>query len=416
MGETFYMQEELIPHLFRTEYRKLVSVLCKLFGIEYIETAEDIVSDTFVAAAETWGRKGLPPNPTAWLYAVSRNKANDFLRHRNIFSTKIVPKLKEAGITAPEIEIDLSNKNINDSQLQMMFAICHPSISKEAQIGLSLSILCGFGAGEIADGFLTSKETIYKRLARAKEKLCAEKIRIEMPAGSEISKRLEAVLSTLYLLFSEGYYSSSQNTILRKDLCIEAMRLNRMLTENEQTNRPEANALLSLMCFHSSRFDARIDRKGEAVLYEEQDETLWNKELIAKGEYYLNRSSTGNRLSRYHLEAAIGYWHTQKKDTHEKWGSILQLYNRLLQIEYSPIAALNRTYALSKANGKKEAIEEAEKLNLSDNHLYHSLLANLHEGTNNEKAMMHWQRALNLAKTNYDKSFISKKIGMLLGR
>lgn len=409
------MQEELIPHLFRTEYRKLVSVLCKLFGIEYIEMAEDIVSDTFVVAVETWGRKGLPPNPTAWLYAVSRNKANDFLRRQNTFSEKITPELKGEGITISEMEIDLSNKNINDSQLQMMFAICHPSISKEAQIGLSLSILCGFGAGEIADGFLTNTETIYKRLARAKEKLRAEKIRIEMPAGSEIGKRLEAVLSTLYLLFSEGYYSSSQNTVLRKDLCIEAMRLNMMLTENEDTNTPEANALLSLMCFHSSRFDARIDRNGEAVLYEEQDETLWNKELIAKGEYYLNRSSTGNKLSRYHLEAAIGYWHTQKRDTHEKWESILQLYNRLLQIAYSPIAALNRTYALSKANGKKEAIVEAEKLNLSDNHLYHALLANLYEGTNNEKAMIHWQKALDLAKTHYDKKVISKKIEILSG-
>ncbi len=406
-------EQELIPHLFRTEYSKIVAVLSKLFGIEYIETAEDIVSDSFLLAAETWGLKGLPKDPTAWLYTVSKNKAIDFLRREKVFTGKIVPAIKSGSTSSAEPEIDLSNKNISDSQLQMMFAICHPSISTESQIGLSLSILCGFGTEEIADAFLTNKETIYKRLARAKEKLRAEKVKIELPVQSEIISRLEAVLTTLYLLFSEGYYSSSQNTILRKDLCIEAMRLNLMLIENEQTNTAPANALLALMCFHSSRFEARTNQNGELVLYEEQDESLWNKELIEKGEYYLNQASTGNRLSKYHLEAAIAYWHTYIKDSPEKWESILQLYNRLLQIEYSPIAALNRTYALAKANGKEEAIIEAEKLNLADNHLYHSLLGNLYSNLDNKKALEHFQTALGLARSNADKAAINKNINKL---
>ena len=162
------------------------------------------------------------------------------------------------------------------------------------------------------------------------------------------------------MLFSEGYYSTSQNTTLRQELCVEAMRLNLMLIQNHLTNIPSANALMSLMCFHSSRFDARINSNGEIVLYEDQDENLWNRELIQNGEYYLNQASTGKSLSKFHLEAAIAYWHTQKKETKEKWENILQLYNRLLQIEYSPMAALNRTYALSKANGKADAIKEAE--------------------------------------------------------
>ena len=405
------MQEnELIPHLFRTEYRKIISVLCKLFGIEHIEIAEDIVSDTFLLASETWGQKGLPKNPTAWLYTVSKNKAKDVLKHNNIFNQKIAPEIKQNAIASLEIEIDLSNKNINDSQLQMMFAVCHPCISAEAQIGLSLNILCGFGVDEIADAFLSNKEVIYKRLARAKEKLREEKIKVELPNASEIKSRLETILTTLYLLFSEGYYSSSQNTTLRQDLCVEAMRLNVMLVDNEQTNSPAANALLSLMCFHSSRFEARTNKQGEIILYEDQDETLWNKELIEKGEYYLNRSSGGDKFSKYHLEAAIAYWHTYKADTQQKWENILQLYNRLLQIEYSPIAALNRTYALSKANGKEEAIIEAEKLQLTDNHLYHSLLANLYEDTDHEKALLHLQSALRLAKTQPDKNMLAKKI------
>lgn len=402
--------QELIPHLFRTEYRKIVAVLCKLFGIEHIELAEDIVSDTFLLAAETWGLKGLPRNPTAWLYTVSRNKTIDYLKRNKTFNQKVVSAIKHTEIEDQDIEIDLSKKNINDSQLQMMFAICHPCISVEAQIGLSLSLLCGFGVDEIADAFLSNKDTIYKRLARAKEKLKAEKVKIELPTQSEINNRLETVLTTLYLLFSEGYHSSSQNTVLRKELCIEAMRLNLMLIDNESTNIPSANALLSLMCFHASRFEARTNSNGDIVLYEDQDENLWDKDLIIKGEYYLNMASKGNSLSKYHIEAAIAYWHTYKEDSTEKWESILQLYNRLLQLEYSPIAALNRTYALSKANSIKEAISEAEKLQLQDNYLYHSLLAKLYNSINDEKVLYHLQSALKLVKSDSEKKLIENKI------
>jgi RNA polymerase sigma factor (sigma-70 family) len=406
-------QQELLPHLFRTEYRKIISVLCKLFGIEYINIAEDIVSDTFLQAAETWGLKGLPQNPTAWLYTVSKNKALDVIRHNKVFTDKVSVQIKKEESITKEIEIDLSAKNINDSQLEMMFAICHPAIPVESQIGLSLNILCGFGVDEIAEAFLTNKDVIYKRLNRAKEKLREEKVEIKLPPNEAIEKRLETVLTTLYLLFSEGYYSTSQNTTLRKDLCIEAIRLNVLLVDNELTNTPQANALLALMCFHSSRFEARTNLQGEIVLYEEQDETLWNQELIDRGEYYLNKAASGKRLSKYHLEAAIAYWHTQKKDTPEKWENILQLYNRLLQIEYSPMAALNRTYALAKANGKEEAIKEAEKLNFATHHLYHSLLGNLYTDVDNKKALEHYRQALKLAKTAQDQRLLEGKIANL---
>ena len=412
-GHLNMKEAELIPHLFRTEYRKIVSVLCKQFGIQYIEIAEDIVSDTFLLASETWGLKGLPKNPAAWLYSVSRNKAIDFLRRNRIFNSKISPEFKQSEHSNMDIDIDLSNENINDSQLQMMFAICHPCISTEAQIGLSLSLLCGFGVEEIADAFLTNKEVVYKRLARAKEKLRNEGVVIEMPDDIEINARLDAVLTTVYLLFSEGYYSASVNTTLRKDLCIEAMRLMLMLVENEQTNTPAANALLSLMCFHSSRFEARINQYGELILYGEQDERLWNTELIEKGIYYLERASRGNQLTKYHLEAAIAYWHTHKRDSKEKWENILQLYNRLLQIEYSPIVALNRTYALSKANTREEAIIEAEKLPLEGDHLFHALLANLYTGIDKTKALYHLHKALALAKTASDKKIINDNIARL---
>jgi len=406
-------QQQLIPHLFRTEFRKITAVLCKHFGIAHIETAEDIAGDTFLQAVETWTYKGLPANPTAWLYTVAKNKAKNYFHRSNIFSEKIAGDIKNTSRQTEELEINLSDENITDSQLQMLFAICHPSIPIEAQIGLALRILCGFGINEIATAFLTNNETINKRLFRAKEKLRTEKVKIEFPGKTEINNRLETVLTTLYLLFSEGYYSESDDTILREDLCIEAMRLTFMLIENVQTNLPKVNALYSLMCFHSSRFAARKNEKGEIILYDEQDESLWNQELIIKGIYFLREASKGNEVSKYHIEASIAYWHTIKTDTKEKWENILQLYNKLLQIEYSPIAALNRTFALSKANSKQEAIAEAEKLNLSANHFYFTLLGELYTEIDNKKAKDHFQKALELAKTQADKQTIQKKIHKL---
>jgi RNA polymerase sigma-70 factor (ECF subfamily) len=407
-------EKALIPHLFRTEYSKITAVLTKLFGFEHIEIAEDIASDTFLLAAETWGIKGLPDNPVAWLYAVAKNRAKDYLKHHKIFSDKVSPGLQNDHNGHYEINIDLSPKNITDSQLQMMFAICHPVIPAEAQIGLSLRILCGFGIEEIADAFLSNKETINKRLFRAKEKLRAEKVKLEFPAPGEIDKRLETVLTTLYLLFNEGYYSISQNTTLRKDLCLEAMRLNFLLLENASTSKPKVNALLALMCFHASRFEARTSPDGELIQYDDQDTTLWDDELIGRGKFYLNLAAEGTEVSKYHLEAAIAHWHTIKADTPEKWQNILQLYNRLLLIAYSPTAALNRTYALAKADGKAVAIPEAEKLKLEKNHLYHSLMGYLYTDLDNKKAVTYLKIALKLAKSASDKATIQKSIFKIL--
>ncbi len=405
--------EELIPHLFRTEFTKITAVLCKLFGIEHIEAAEDIASETFLSALETWSYKGVPPNPVAWLYTVAKNKAKNLMARNQTFNKKIEPQLKRSLANSEEIEIDLSEKNITDSQLQMLFAICHPSIPAEAQIGLALRILCGFGIEEIANAFLTNKETINKRLYRAKEKLHQENVQIEFPSENEISKRLETVLTTLYLLFNEGYYSESEDAVLREDFCVEAMRLCYLLIENTATNQPNVNALLSLMCFHASRFEARKDTNGEPVLYEEQDENLWNTELINKGIYFLNKASTGNEVSKYHIEASIAYWHTIKADTKEKWESILQLYNRLLMIEYSPVVALNRTFALSKSKGKQAAIIEAEKLQLINNHFYYALLGELYKGIDDAKAKCNFEKAYAIAKTQTDKQTILKNINAL---
>jgi len=398
----------LIPHLFRTEFRKITTVLARLFGIEHLETAEDIASETFLAALETWPYQGIPANPTAWLYAVAKNKARNALSRQQLFAEKIVGQIQLN--TCEKVEIDWSESHIADSQLQMLFALCQPVISIEAQIGLSLRILCGFGIDEIANAFLTTKENINKRLFRAREKLRQEKVPIEFPDPAQIGERLKTVLTTLYLLYNEGYYSESHAAVLRKDLCLEAMRLTHLLIENPATNQPEVNALFALMCFHASRFEARNGENGEMVLYQDQDESLWNTELIAKGTYHFHRSAQGRQLSRYHLEAGIAYWHTIKADTEEKWSAVLQLYNHLLVLEYSPIAALNRTYALSKVRGKEAAIAEAEKLNLTHNHFYFTLLGELYTGIDPVKARQHFQRALELAKTAMDRRTLQVRL------
>jgi RNA polymerase sigma factor (sigma-70 family) len=403
---------ETIPHLFRTEFSRITAVLTKLFGIQHIGVAEDVASDTFLAALETWPYKGLPKNPRAWLYLVAKNKARNYLSRTALFSQKIAPDVAR-GTTGLEPDIDLSEANMGDSQLQMLFAICVPAISPEAQVGLALRILCGFGIDEIANAFLTNKETINKRLFRAKERLREDAIKIEFPEISEIEKRLDAVLVTLYLLFNEGYYSESHEEVLREELCQEAMRLTALLLGHQSTEQPRVHALLALMCFHSSRFRARKTEGGQLVLYEDQQEELWDRELIARGAWHLQKASRGERLSRYHLEAGIAYWHTAKSDTPAKRGHILQLYNRLLQLEYSAIAALNRTYALSKVRGASAAITEAEKLKLETNPYYFALLGELYIEIDPASARANFERAYSLAGTLAEKNTLQRKLERL---
>ncbi|HEY4061005.1 MAG TPA: sigma-70 family RNA polymerase sigma factor [Puia sp.] len=409
--------QNLIPHLYRQEYSKMVSLICSRFGIDQIDAAEDIVSETFLSAAETWGLKGVPDNPVGWLYKVARNNALNGLKHDRIFRQRVRGELiqRNPGSIQPEMEIDLSPQNITDSQLQMLFAVCHPSIPVEAQVSLALRVLCGFSIDEIAQALLTTKANINKRLYRAKEKLRSENIQLSFPDKTSLAARLDTVLITLYLLFNEGYYSASPDKILRKDLCLEAMRLVYMLTgyhgttDETATTHPDVYSLLALMCFQASRFDARINSAGDLVLYEQQDSSLWDTGLINQGNNFFVKACDTPILSRYHLEAAIAWWHTHQGDSREKWENILLLYNRRLLLEYSPIAALNRAYAFARVYGKEKAIPEAESLQLTGNLFYHSLLGELYTGVDSAKATDHFEKALALAETPAEKAVLSEK-------
>lgn len=399
----------LLPHLFRTEFRKIVAVLSRLFGLSHIEIAEDLASETFLLAAETWGKKGIPEQPTAWLYTVAKNKAKDYLKRNQLFNEKIMGALQQEGESETSINVDLSKEHIQDSELQMLFAVCHPAIPVESQIGLALRVLFGFGIEEIADAFLSNKETINKRLHRAKEKLRENEIKMEMPPDQALSGRLASVCLTLYLLFNEGYYSNSSNSVLKKEVCLQALQLTYLLTAHPKTNTPEVNALIALMCFHASRIEARL-KNNEIVLLEEQDTALWNQELIQTGQFYLNQSAKGEQFSKYHLEAGIAFWHTQPDSAVEKWPKILSYYNYLLQMAYSPIAAMNRTYALYKNYGAEKALEEALKLSLTQLHWYHALLGFLYQEIDLRKAKEHWNLAKQLAKSDSEKTWIDKRI------
>lgn len=404
----------VISNLFRQEFSKMVAVISKQYGLQHIELVEDIVSETFLLATESWNQKGIPPNPTAWLYRVAKQKTLYHFRRSKILTNKVIPQLQtNQEITEEITDVDFSMQHIKDSQLQMLFAVCNPVIASEAQIGLALRVLCGFGIEEIAEAFFTNKEAINKRLFRAKEKLRTEKINMEFPSASEIGNRLDNTLHIIYLLFNEGYYSKTENQILRKGLCFEAMRLGIMLIENEHTNTPKTNALMALMCFHASRFTARQTSENDFVPYEHQDESAWDTPLINKGIYFLSASASGDEITAYHLEAKIAHCHCTKADTKEKWEEVLQGYNQLLLVNYSPSVALNRTYALYKANGKEKALIEAEKLRLTNNHFYFVLLGELHSETDNKKAIENFQRALALAKTDTEKKFISTRIQTL---
>lgn len=401
----------MLPSLFRTEYGKIVAVLVRSFGLARVGAAEDLVSETFLLAAETWGMKGLPDNPTAWLYTVAKNKARDFLRREGLFAEKIRPALQQEGTVSETPDFDFSPAGFQDSQLRMMFALCHPALPAETQVPLCLRILCGFGIEEIAGAFLTSKSTINKRLTRGKARLRTAMTSLELPPEPELTDRLEGVLTTIYLLFNEGYHATAGSEAFRRDLCAEAIRLALLLTENERTNLPHVNALLALMCFQVSRFDARLGTGGELILYADQDRSRWDQRLIRQGRHFLTLATANGEAGRYQLEAAVAALHSQPEESTLKWPTILSLYNRLLRLQYSPVAALNRTYAYGRVYGPAAALAEALKIGLTGNLGYQLLLGELYRELGNEKqALEHFNLGLGLTANPAIRRLIERKM------
>jgi len=405
-----------VDHLFRQEAGKMVSVLTRLFGFPNMEQAEDIVQDTLLKALEIWKWGKVPEHPEAWLYKVAKNKALDLIRREKLkykIENELAVLLKSEYTLAPFVNELFSVGEIKDSQLRMMFACCHPAISPEAQITLILKTLCGLSVREIANAFLTGEETIGKRLYRTKEKIREEKIPVDYPGTEAMVSRTEAVLKVLYLLFNEGYSSSHPERLIREDLCEEAMRLTILLSENPKTNHPATYALLALMCYHTSRFNSRLDDKGFVILLKDQDRSQWNQFLIQKGHEYLRLASRGDSVHEYHMEAAVSAIHANAKSFAETdWKSILALYDSLLERTKNPIVALNRCIVLAEVEGSEKAIQELSKMKaLAGNYRYQLSMGELHLKTGNKsEAKMYFSKALNQTSSQAETELISRKL------
>jgi RNA polymerase sigma factor (sigma-70 family) len=405
----------IIDHLFRTESGKMVSVLTKFFGLKEIELAEDIVQETLITAFETWKLKGVPENQVAWLYKVAKNKVLNYLK-----SQKLHENLLEANKFPPqenELEQLFFDAEIEDSQLRMMFACCHPEIPEKEQIILILKILCGLSTKEIASGFLSNEEAIAKQLYRAKEKIKNGQIKLDVPVGNELVSRLDTVLQAIYLLFNEAYKASHEEDILRKDLCFDALSLCKILAEvtfqNVELEKSNINALMALMCFHIARFDGRIDEKGEIVLLENQNRKLWNRFLISKGYDYLKLSRTQNSPSKYHLEAGIASYHASSPSFLEtNWQAIYYCYSLLYELNPSDTVALNKAIALGYAESPKRAIEallEIKTLNKSA--FYHTALGDFYfKNQDLQKARESYIIALKYIVLKSEKKVIENKL------
>jgi RNA polymerase sigma factor (sigma-70 family) len=405
---------EVVEHLFRQESGKLAASLTRTFGLSRIETVEDIVQDALLAALNVWSFRGLPENPTAWLHRVAKNKAIDIVRKRRSASEEpldLVPGLREAT-AGLEIERNFLAWEIEDSQLRMMFACCHPGIPFESQVALTLKTLCGFSVREIASAFITQESTIEKRLGRARKYFRDHHVSLEAPTGKHLNQRLDAVLSCLYLLFNEGYKSTDSDGLINRDLCLEALRLALLLTEHSEINSPEALALAALIMFHSARFDARTDEQGDIILLPAQDRAKWNRPLIERAMHYLTLSEPDINTSTYHIEAAIQSVHAMSPSFEQTdWAVILGLYKRLYKIKPSPIVALHTSVSIGQVHGPKAEIEHLQGLPLADYYLYHAILGDAYEKAGRPAdAAASFERAIKLTMNSRERALLEERL------
>ena len=413
-----------VDHLFRHEFGKLVSILTRIFGADNLELAEDVVQESLAEALTQWTYKGTPDNPSAWLFKVAKNKALNIISHEKLrtrYASDVAHFLKSEWTAEQALEHIFSEGQIQDDQLRMMFTSCHPSISADSQVALTLKTLCGFSIPEIAKAFLTTDENVNKRLVRAREKIREDKIPFEVPEGKFLEARLDTVLQTIYLLFNEGYSASMGKDLIRFELCEEAIRLSEIIAGYEVLqNKSNVYAILSLMYLNASRFKSRTDSQGNILTLAEQDRSLWDRALMQKGFAYLEKSTDHKSLSIYHILAAISAYHCSASDfVSTDWKSILHLYDNLVLIDPSPLILLNRAIAVSKVHGAVQAIDELEKIkkspSLANYHLFYSTQAEFYIQANDfRKASSSLEKAIDLSSLPVEKELLKKKLDLCL--
>lgn len=369
-------------HFFRHEYGRLVAMISRRVGVRHLETVEDAVQSALLAALESW-RAGLPENPSAWLFRVAHNRVLDELRRRARRDRLAEQRrLEEPDATGSRPTAALAG-DVRDDLLRMLFVCCDPSIPVESQLVIALKTLCGFGVREIAERLFTTEANVYKRLGRARSRLRDLPLELEDLPAQQLSSRLPAVRSILYLLFTEGYLSSRAEQAIRRELCAEARRLTLVLAEHPVGGTPETFALLALMHLHTARSDARQDGSGGLLLLEEQDRARWDQREIQTGLSWLARSARGEVFSRYHAEAGIAAEHCLAPSFEEtRWDRIVECYALLERIAPSALHTLNRAVAVAEWRGPVEGLAVVEGLEppawLAGSHLWSAVLADLH--------------------------------------
>ena len=396
----------------------MVAALTRLFGAKHVDLAEDIVQETLLRAMQEWPYHGVPDVPAAWLHRVARNLAIDRLRResRGLELLKENAALLRSEWTMSSTVNEVMNApSIADDQLRMMFACCHPSLPREQQVALALKTLCGFGVPEIARAFVTNEETINKRLYRAREAFRALGS-IDFPPESELAPRLGHVLATIYLLFNEGYHSTSHRDLIREDLIEEALRLCDLLTRNVVTDLGEVHALLALMLYHAARSATRIDADGAIVLLQEQDRSKWDGELVALADHHLDRAVAGEAMSMYHVEAVIAATHAHARTfASTNWRAIIGLYDQLLRLNPSPVVQFNRAIAVAQADGPAAGAGALEAVKgMEGSHLYHAARGDLlRDLSRKEEAMVAYQQAAQLSRSPAEAALLKRKLEAL---
>ena len=402
-----------VEEVYRSDWGRIVATLIGLLGD--FDLAEEYAQEAFAAALEQWPLSGIPALPRAWIIQTARHKAIDRLRRRTLFTEKIQPQLaRDYTGSTPAKEYEAGE--IQDERLRLMFTCCHPALAPEARVALTLRTLCGLETDEIARAFLVSPTTMAQRLVRAKQKIRDAGIPYIIPEKNDIATRLDAVLTVIYLVFNEGYLATRGASLLRTDLCSEAIRLGRLVIALMEPQPPtEAKALLALMLLHDARRDSRLDESGEIVTLEGQDRTLWNRQQIAEALLLIKDQPRG-APGPFGLQAALAAAHckaARPEDT--DWAEIVRLYDQLERLQPSPIVSLNRAVAIAMADGPSAGLAVIEALaatnDLSDYHLLHAARADLLRrlGLRDEAAKSYAQ-ALKLVTNDSERRFLERRL------
>lgn len=418
--KNFTLNETEFGNFFKREYSKIVSILTKILGSHQLDVAENMAQETLVKAMQVWPLQGVPEKPGAWLITVAKNATFDYLKRARFveYDSEALDRLS-LEISDTEVSEKFFEAEIQDNLLRMIFICCHPDIPHEQSIALALKTLCGLSTGEIAQAFLAKEEAMAQRVVRGKKLIRDMQLSFVMPPPEEMASRLERVLEVLYLMFNEGYLTHSQENLIREELCLESLRLSEFLCQNIKTSKPHTLALTALFCFQSSRLKTRRNAEGDLLLLEDQDRKLWDINLIARGFYYLNLSSSGDELSSYHLQAGIAACHAASPSFEATdWKQIVFFYDELIIANSNPILQLNRGVAIGFRDGFKVGLHDLEskhlKTQLSQYYLYWGAIGEMYLREGSElKAKQNFERALQLSPPPIQKKFFLKRISSL---